>query len=178
MTTAFESGNKQRTKSGAAAKAYLKRQRRSELMGLAVADAEPTESVRRVDGSLATRVPFLILLFVILAGGVGGVLALNTMTDESGLRTEKAATTSADLQLQIEQLQAEISSMDNVTALDKAARDLGLVPAGDAAILLLDKKGAVSVVGTPAPVPAPGAPAPGTGTTTGEGAVAQTQGAG
>jgi len=175
MTTAFESGNKQRTKSGAAAKAYLKRQRRSELMGMVAADTEPAATSRRVDGSIATRIPFLILLFVILAGGVGGVLVLNTMTDEAGLRTSKSAQNSADLQLQIEQLDAEIHAIDNVPALAAAAKRLGLVPAGDAAILLLDKKGAVSVIGSPTPVPAPGAPP---ATPSGEGAVAQTQAAG
>ena len=157
MTTVFEPGTKQRAKSGAAAKAYLKRQRRSELMGLVAAETEPAESTHRPEGSLASRIPFILVLFAILAAGVAGVLVLNTMTDESGLRTEKSSAKSADLRLQIEQLQAEIATMDNTLAIAKAAEALGLVPAGDAAMLSVDKNGKVTVIGTPTPVVAPGA---------------------
>lgn len=100
------------------------------------------------------RVPFVIALIAVLAGGVGGVLYLNTKMDESGMRTEQANAKSAQLRLQIEALGRTIADLSATPRLAQEAKDLGLVPAGDAAILSIGADGAGTLIGTPKPVPA------------------------
>lgn len=118
------------------------------------------------DGLLATgrpvaatlaRVPFVIALIAVLAGGVGGVLYLNTKIDESGMRTEQAKSTAADLRLQIEALDRTIAGLNATPHLADEARALGLVPAGDTAMIVITEKNGKlrsKIVGDPTPVPA------------------------
>jgi hypothetical protein len=101
--------------------------------------------------SALLRVPFVVAIIVVLGGGVGGVLYLNTMIDESGIRTEQARETSAQLKLEIESLKASIAQLGATPRLAQEARKLGLVPAGDAAILVIDKSGRATLVGDPQP---------------------------
>ena len=107
--------------------------------------------------SAMLRVPFVVAIIAVLGGGVGGVLYLNTKIDESGIRTEQARETSADLTLQIESLNRSIAELGATPRLAQEARKLGLVPAGDAAILVIDESGKSTVVGDPRPVRGGGA---------------------
>ncbi len=102
--------------------------------------------------SALLRVPFVVALIMVLGSGVGGVLYLNTKTDASGVRTEQAHQESAQLRLQIEALGRSIADLGATPRIAQEARNLGLVPAGDAAILMVDKSGKARVVGTPKPV--------------------------
>ena len=111
--------------------------------------------------SALLRVPFVVAIIAVLGGGVGGVLYLNTKIDESGIRTEQARETSADLKLEIESLNRSIAELGATPRLAQQARKLGLVPAGDAAILVIDKSGKSTLVGDPQPAGDGGSPARG-----------------
>lgn len=103
---------------------------------------------RPVSAALA-RLPFAIALILVLAIGVGGVLYLGTKTDETGMRTEAARETSRHLRLTIEELEREVAALGATPRIAAEARALGLVPAGDTAILTIDDTGVVTVLGTP-----------------------------
>ncbi|MBM9469244.1 hypothetical protein [Nakamurella leprariae] len=140
-------------------KAYDRRARRAALAG---ADPAAGTGVRsgRLPGAFS-RAAFVLVLIVALAGGVGGVLWLNTLTEEAGLRTSRSNATVADLQLEIEALQRRASELGATPRIAQQAAELGLVPAGDAAVLMLqgaDGSGGstgATVVGTPSVVPGP-----------------------
>lgn len=104
--------------------------------------------------SALLRVPFVVALIVILGGGAGGVLYLNTKTDESGIRTVQSRDESADLRLQIEALGRSIAELNATPRIAAEAGKLGLVPAGDAAILVVDGSDGGRLIGTPSPADA------------------------
>ncbi len=132
-----------------AQRAYRRRQRRHQRM-----TTQALVSAGRPIGSALTRVPFIIVVIAVLGAGVAGVLWFNTKSDESGIETVRAQSAIASMQLQIESLNRDIADLDATPRIASQARQLGLVPAGDAAILMVDGAGNGSVVGSPAPVPA------------------------
>lgn len=134
-----------RTTGRAARRARARRDRRVGRSG----DIPGVSGAGRPVAAALTRAPFVIALIAILAAGVGGVLYLNTKTDESGMRTEQAKATSAQLRLTIEELGRTVADLNATPRLAAAADALGLVPAGDAAILTIDAGGATTLIGTP-----------------------------
>jgi hypothetical protein len=110
--------------------------------------------------SALSRVPFVVALIALLGCGIAAVLYLNTKTDESGIRTVSAQQKIADLNLQIEALQRDIAELGATPRIAQQAQALGMVPAGDAAIIVVPNKGSASVIGTPSAVPTPAAAAP------------------
>ena len=62
--------------------------------------------------SALNRAPFVVVLIAILGGGIAAVLWLNTMTDEAGMRTSTARSSSTDLRLTIEALQRDVANLD------------------------------------------------------------------
>lgn len=129
------------------------RARRDRRLRRAAGDTVSTAG-RPVASALA-RAPFVVALIAILAGGVGGVLYLNTKTDESGVRAEQAKAESAQLRLTIEDLSRAVADLNATPRLAAAAHALGLVPAGDAAILTIGANGATTLIGTPHTASAP-----------------------
>jgi hypothetical protein len=101
--------------------------------------------------SALIRVPFAVALIAVLGGGVGGVLYLNTKTDESGIRTVQAREESSQLRLEIEALGRSIAQLNATPRIAAEAKELGLVPAGDAAILVVGRDGQGRLIGTPGP---------------------------
>jgi len=67
-------------------------------------DPRLTAVGRPVRASLG-KVPVVLAAIVLLAGGIAGVLTINTMSDELGLQVSRTNTTIGDLQLQVEALQ-------------------------------------------------------------------------
>jgi hypothetical protein len=98
-----------------------------------------------------------------LVVGLVGVLWLNTLTDQAGIQTNDTRASTAKLQVTADQLHSDIAYRSATPAIAEQARKLGLVPAGDAAILVVPpaadgSTAAPTVIGTPTPVPAPAAP--------------------
>ena len=135
-------------------RAYARRQKRREKMS-APRMVTPGKPV----ASALNRAPFVVVLIAILGGGIAAVLWLNTLTDEAGMRTSTARNSSTDLRLTIEALQRDVANLDSTPRIADDAAALGMVPVGDAAMLVIDGTGAGSVIGTPSAVPGPPPPA-------------------
>src|SRR4029079_4757929 len=92
------------------------------------------------------------------------VLWLNTLTDEAGMRTSTTKGKTTDLRLNIEQERHDVAMLDATPRIADQAKALGMVQAGDSAMLIVDGSGQGTVVGEPSYVPAPAptaaAPAP------------------
>ena len=136
-----------------ARRAYARRQRRTAKMS-----GSRLLTPGRPVASAMNRAPFVVMLIAILGGGIAAVLWLNTLTDEAGMRTSTSRMSAIDLRLVIEAMQRDVAILDATPRIAKAAAKLGMVPAGDAAMLIVDKSGAGSVLGTPSAVPGPPAP--------------------
>jgi len=144
-----------------ARRAYARRQRRTAKMS-----GSRLLTPGRPVASAMNRAPFVVMLIAILGGGIAAVLWLNTLTDEAGMRTSTSRMSATDLRLVIEAMQRDVAILDATPRIAKAAAKLGMVPAGDAAMLIVDKSGAGSVLGTPSAVPGPPAPTTTAPTTT------------
>ncbi|MET3807020.1 hypothetical protein ABIB25_004040 [Nakamurella sp. UYEF19] len=149
---AARSGSTKSTKSSD--KAYERRMRRDR----ALADRRLTRTGSPISSAL-TRVPFVVLVILLLAGGVVGVLWLNTMSDAVGLRAGSSRLEQAALTAKIQAENRSVQALRDPSVLASEASALGMVPPGDAAILVVDPKGKGSVVGTPSAVPGPAAAA-------------------
>ncbi|MGS0686953.1 hypothetical protein ACVBEQ_17735 [Nakamurella sp. GG22] len=134
-------------------RAYERRQRRTSKITASrlVTPGKPVTSA-------LNRAPFVVMLIALLGAGIAGVLYLNTMTDEAGMRTSTAKTATSDLRLEIEALQRDVALLDATPRIADAAAKLGMVPAGDSAMLMVNEAGAGSVVGEPSQVPGPPPP--------------------
>lgn len=127
----------------AADRAYDRRRRRTERM----VDAR-LQSVGAPIRERLHKVPFVVVVIAVLAMGGSGVLYLNTKADEAGIRINRAEAASDDLRLEIESLQRDISGLDATPEIARKAQALGLVPAGETAIIDCTT-GACRIVGTP-----------------------------
>ncbi|SDP13498.1 hypothetical protein SAMN04515671_3017 [Nakamurella panacisegetis] len=141
-------------RSTAAGKAYARRTRRQQPVSQRL-----TATGSPISAALA-RVPFVALIILLLAGGIVGVLYLNTVSDAAGLQASVSRRAQMDLNTRIEAANKDIADLKNPARLAAEAQALGLVPAGDAAIMSIGADGKVSILGTPTPVPAPVAAAP------------------
>ena len=152
-----------RDSAGAVGRAYAKRTGRQQRMGGALAE------------SVAGRSQFVLLIMVLLGAGLVTSLWLSTTAAADSYRLDAARSATRDLSERSEMLRTQIAAMQAPPALAQAAQGLGMVQVSDAARLVAQPDGTVSVVGTPkAAVPAPSidppavpraaaAPAPGTG---------------
>ncbi len=136
-------------------RAYERRQRRTSKI-----DASRLVGAGKPVSSALNRAPFVVVLIALLAGGIAGVLFLTTVTDEAGMRTSAARSATTDLRLQIEALQRDVALLDATPRIADEAAKLGMVPAGDSAMLMINGSGAGSVIGEPSAVPGPPPPAP------------------
>ena len=151
----------------AAARARQRRQKRETRIG----GQRLTRTGRPMRAAL-TRLPFVLLIIGLLGGAIVGVLWLTTMSDEVGLKASASRGAQSSLQIQIEAGNRDVASLGALPRIDAAAQAMGMVPAGDAPIMVVGSNGAVSVIGTPSPVtapttappstPAPSTPAPST----------------
>jgi cell division protein FtsB len=116
----------------------------------------------------APRTPFVLLAMALLAGGLVAALWLSTAAAGDSYRLEQARAQARGLSERAEQLRQEVASLQTAPELARRARDLGMVPTGDPARLVVQPDGTVQVVGTPVPAtpppplvpPAPPASAP------------------
>lgn len=139
-------------------RAYERRIRRRQKMS----DDRLVRPGRKVPTTAFNRAPFVVGLIALLGLGVTAVLWLNTLTDEAGMRTSTAKSKTTDLRLTIEQLRHDVAMLDATPRIADQAKALGMVQAGDSAMLIVDGSGQGTVVGEPSyvPAPAPSASAP------------------
>lgn len=91
------------------------------------------------------RTPFAVLIVLLLASGLLGLLMLNTALSEGSFQLSKLKQQTTQMTDQQQTLQQQLAQQSAPDALEKRARDLGMVPGGDPGFLQDDGK----VVGKP-----------------------------
>ncbi|MGW2294409.1 septum formation initiator family protein [Streptomyces violaceorubidus] len=100
----------------------------------------------------AARAPFVLLVVLLLGGGLIGLLVLNSALSEGSFQLEDLKQRTKELTDEEQALQRDIDAYSAPQALQRRARELGMVPGGDPAFL--DPDGTVKGVPSPAPAAA------------------------
>jgi hypothetical protein len=108
--------------------------------------------------TLASKVPFVVLVIGALGLGLGLTLWLSTDSAERSYQLSHAREKNRLLQQQKESLERDVREAESAPALAEAARKQGMIPTRDTAHLVQDPSGNWVVVGTPKP--ADGVPPP------------------
>lgn len=85
--------------------------------------------------STAARTPFVLLVVVLLSGGLLTLLMLNTSLNQGAFQLSKLKRETTELTNEEQALQQDIDGYSAPDALDRRARELGLVP-GDSPVFL------------------------------------------
>ncbi|MCX4848521.1 septum formation initiator family protein [Streptomyces sp. NBC_00893] len=106
--------------------------------------------------SNAARTPFVLLVVVLLGGGLITLLVLNSALNEGSFRLSELKKRTTELTDEQQALQRDVDNFSKPDALERRARELGMVPGGSPAFLNPDG----TVRGVPAettaePVPPP-----------------------
>src|SRR5437763_6644771 len=122
--------------------------------------------------TLASKVPFVVLVIGALGLGLGLTLWLSTASAERSYQLSHAREKNRMLQQQKESLERDVREAQSAPALAESARKEGMIPTRDTAHLVQDPTGNWVVVGTPkpadgvpppplnGPIPEPGPPPP------------------
>ncbi|KYK10718.1 MULTISPECIES: hypothetical protein, partial [Streptomyces] len=102
----------------------------------------------------AARAPFVLLVAVLLGGGLIGLLVLNSALSEGSFQLDDLKPQTKELTDEEQALQRDIDAYSAPRALQRRARELGMVPGGDPAFLAPDG----TVKGSPGPAPTPATP--------------------
>ncbi|WP_253267240.1 septum formation initiator family protein, partial [Streptomyces sp. NL15-2K] len=97
----------------------------------------------------AARTPFVLLVVLLLGGGLIGLLVLNSAISEGSFKLDDLQKETKSLTDEEQGLQRDIDAYSAPEALQRRARELGMVPGGDPAFL--DPDGTVKGVPSPAP---------------------------
>jgi hypothetical protein len=108
--------------------------------------------------TLASKVPFVVLVIGALGLGLGLTLWLSTASAERSYQLSHAREKNRLLQQQKESLERDVREAESAPALAEAARKQGMIPTRDTAHLVEDPSGNWVVIGTPKP--ADGVPPP------------------
>ncbi|MFJ4712264.1 septum formation initiator family protein [Streptomyces sp. NPDC088785] len=104
-------------------------------------------------GSQAARTPFVLLVVLLLGGGLITLLMLNSSLNEGSFKLTKLRKQTTELTDDEQELQREVDSYSAPDALQRRARELGMVAGGDPAFLGPD--GGVRGLPSPASLPVP-----------------------
>ena len=86
-------------------------------------------------GRAAARTPFVLLVVLLLGGGLIGLLVLNSALSEGSFKLDDLQKDTKNLTDEEQALQRDIDSYSAPDALQRRARELGMVPGGDPAFL-------------------------------------------
>lgn len=113
---------------------------------------------------VARRAPFVLLVLTLVGAGLVALLVLNTAIAADSF-TERALNRDIDrLQLQEQELLMAVAAAEAPAALAQAAVDLGMIPAGKPAFLVVHPDGTTEVLGAATPAARPVPPAGPAGT--------------
>ncbi|MFI8766111.1 hypothetical protein ACIGN6_14495 [Streptomyces sp. NPDC053792] len=123
--------------------------------------------------SSAARTPFVLLVFVLLGGGLITLLLLNSALNQGSFQLNELKSRTTELTDEEQALQRDVDDYAAPDALERRARELGMVPGGSPAFLgpggkvLGEPSVAVAPKPTPKPTPTPKPkPKPSAGTST------------
>ncbi|MFE2979581.1 septum formation initiator family protein [Streptomyces sp. NPDC057718] len=107
--------------------------------------------------STAARTPFVLLVVVLLGGGLITLLLLNSALNEGSFRLSELKRETTELTDEQQALQRDVDSRSQPDALEKRARELGMVPGGSPAFLNPDGtvRGKPTEATAPPPSPSP-----------------------
>ncbi|MFF5702718.1 hypothetical protein ACFY7H_09480 [Streptomyces sp. NPDC012794] len=108
----------------------------------------------RQQGGGAARMPFVLLVVALLAGGLISLLLLNSALNEGSFQLSRLKKETTALTDEQQALQRDVDGYSAPDALQRRARELGLVPGGSPVFLRPDG----SVAGSPVPAEAPAPP--------------------
>ncbi|MQY33083.1 hypothetical protein SRB17_10430 [Streptomyces sp. RB17] len=97
----------------------------------------------------AARTPFVLLVVLLLGGGLIGLLVLNSALSEGSFKLADLQKRTKNLTDEEQALQRDIDAYSSPDALQRRARELGMVPGGDPAFLGSDGK----IKGVPSAAP-------------------------
>ena len=142
---------RRQTRSAAVQRAYARRAQRT---GRALAGDLQVEA--------GGRARFVVLVMVLLGMALVATLWLSTAAAADSYRLQEAQTQARDLSERAEDLGQQVATLETAPELARRARNLGMVPTGEPARLVVLPDGTVAVIGepTPATAPAPLAPPP------------------
>ncbi|WP_225831212.1 septum formation initiator family protein [Streptomyces sp. NK08204] len=83
----------------------------------------------------AARTPFVFLVVLLLGGGLIGLLVLNSALSEGSFKLDALQKQTKNLTDEEQALQRDIDAYSSPDALQRRARELGMVPGGDPAFL-------------------------------------------
>ncbi|WP_097866601.1 FtsB family cell division protein [Streptomyces sp. rh34] len=116
--------------------------------------------------STAARTPFVLLVVLLLGGGLITLLLLNSALNEGSFRLSELKRDTTELTDEQQALQRDVDSRSQPDALERRARELGMVPGGSPAFLNPDgtvrgkpTEATAPPSPSPSPTPSPGAPA-------------------
>ncbi|MEV1021461.1 septum formation initiator family protein [Streptomyces sp. NPDC050264] len=104
-------------------------------------------------GAQAARAPFVLLVVLLLGGGLITLLMLNSSLNEGSFKLSRLKKQTTELTDDEQQLQRDVDSYSAPDALQRRARELGMVAGGDPAFL--SPNGTVRGMPSPAALPAP-----------------------
>ncbi|WP_030919315.1 FtsB family cell division protein [Streptomyces sp. NRRL B-24720] len=85
--------------------------------------------------SSAARTPFVLLVVLLLGGGLITLLLLNSALNEGSFRLSELKKRTTDLTDEEQALQRDVDGRSEPDALERRARELGMVPGGSPAFL-------------------------------------------
>jgi hypothetical protein len=97
------------------------------------------------------RAPFVLLVVGLLVGTTLSLLILNTAIAVDSLKATQLRAENAERAQEVQRLERQVVTADAPAQLAAAAVAAGLVPAGPAAYLVIDRDGGSTLRGTPAP---------------------------
>lgn len=111
----------------------------------------------------AARSPFVLLIVVLLAGGLISLLLLNAAVNQDSFTLSNLQKETSQLTDEEQALQQEVDGYSAPGALDRRARELGMVPGGNPAFLTPDgtvrgDPGKVTAAPVPTPTVVPASP--------------------
>lgn len=122
----------------------------------------PTTSPRRTQSRPALRLvpnattsmrrgPFIVLVLGLVILGTIGLLVLNTVIAAESLRAGQLIQRNAELAVVEQELRRQVAEGLSPQELAQAARDLGMVPAGQPGFVIVAPDGSIVISGTPVP---------------------------
>jgi len=137
-----------RGRSPAVARAYV---RRAQRIGAGYGRPESADT---------GRMPFVLLVMVLLGVTLVSTLWLSTAATADSYHLQSAREVARNLTERSESLSREVATLETTPELARRARELGMVPAGDPARLLVRPDGTVVLIGQPQRATAPAPPPP------------------
>lgn len=155
MTVQVASPLRRSARSTAAQRAYQRRNQRAAHLGV---KGEPRGSATAAkQPTVATRIPFVATILALLGVGMAVTLLLTTRAAEDSYQLSAARAHNETLRQERAVLQRDVEAGNSAPVLAVKAAELGMIPTGEVARLVVGEDGAVQVVGTP--TAAQGAPA-------------------